>query len=322
MDVKIECKQPSKALRPYISHYIATEVLIPGIFDESLNHLQIYIPDGAVEMHFSYQNTTVKFGFNDRDFNTYRSVILGVNDLENVLKQTALKRSHKCIVVKFKSQGFYDLFGIPVEVFRNKIFETDLVLGSRINTLHDQLDNASGNVERIGCIEQFFLFQLKLKRASSFRVDRCIKAVDIINEHQGHINLNSLMEHLDISERPLQRDFKTITGITPKQLCKIARFRYFLRALNAQHHANCSDLVYRFGFYDQAHMINDFKKATTMTPDWYMKNRNKNVFNISNILIFPEAGQFNSSLCQSLVSTGNTSINHFLNKVDDLVLQD
>jgi AraC-like DNA-binding protein len=312
MNVNIEYKQPSGSLGQYISHYIVAEVLIPDISGESLNHLQISMPDGALEMHFSYENTTVKFGFNNSGFHTYRSAIIGINDLGNALSQTSLRRSHKCIVVKFKYQGFYEIFGIPVNEFSDKIYETEDVLGPQVNTLHDQLDNAFNNKERIECIEQFMMAQLKSDHKHSYRVDRCIKAVGIINECHGNINLPALAEKLDISERPVQRDFKTITGMTPKQFCKIARFHCFIQSLNRNNLYNGSDLVSRFEYYDQSHMIREFKKATTMTPEWYLKNKGKKVFTIANMLIFPDDHQFNSKMCQDLVSEGGKNLPGYL----------
>jgi|WetSurMetagenome_2_1015567.scaffolds.fasta_scaffold36504_3 AraC-like DNA-binding protein len=312
MTVNIEYKQPSGILQQYISHYIVTEVLIPDMNGESLNHLQISMPDGALEMHFSYSDTTVKFGFNNNDFHTYRSAIIGVNDLENALRQTSLRSSHKCIVVKFKYQGFYEIFGIPVSAFSDKIYETEDVLGSQVNRLHVQLDNAYNNEARIKYVEQFMMSRLKTGQKHSYRVDRCIKALGFINDCHGNLNLSALMEKLDISERPVQRDFKTIIGVSPKQFCKIIRFHNFMLSLNISAPYNGSDLVYRFGYYDQSHMIKEFKKATTMTPEWYLKNRGKKVFTIANMLIFPDDHQFNSKMCQNLVSEGGKNLPGFL----------
>jgi len=112
--------------------------------------------------------------------------------------------------------------------------------------------------------------------------------------------MHQLVIETKISERKLQRDFKTALGLSPKEYCKIVRFKNLLNDVNNQKKVNWLDLVCKFGYYDQAHLINEFKSATGISPDVFLKHRNKSIFNIYNHLVIkPEFFDFVPELIAS-----------------------
>lgn len=62
INVTINFREPCKELKPYIRHYVFTEVNNEENPVKNLNHQLILIPDGEIEVHIGYHNTTANFG--------------------------------------------------------------------------------------------------------------------------------------------------------------------------------------------------------------------------------------------------------------------
>jgi len=315
METNIQFFQPSKELKEYVRYYIVTEIMLSETGKKSLDHFQIQIPDGEPELHIGYHDTTADFSLNKKNYGSFRSTVVGVNSLNNVLGLSALKRPHKCIIVKFKTHGLYEIFKVPLSAFFDQIIETNLIFGKNIETLYNKLDDSLSLKERMDYIDKFLLSRLKLNKNKKSNIKRCLQAVEIMKKHKGNIPMASMYKQLAISERPLQRDFRIVTGLSPKEFCRTIRFNYMFDTINASKSNNYSNIIDFCGYYDQAHLINDFKSATTLTPEWFIKNKNQSVFKIFNELVFPEASQLNSSLCGNLTSISQNSFQSFIKAI-------
>ena len=89
-------------------------------------------------------------------------------------------------------------------------------------------------------------------------------------EHRGLVRVDSLAHRAGVTERQLQRLFLRDIGLSPKQFLRTIRFQEILRAVQDGTPTRWADLALRFGFYDQAHFIRDFKAFTGETPSqWH-----------------------------------------------------
>lgn len=83
--------------------------------------------------------------------------------------------------------------------------------------------------------------------------------------------LQEVVSSANVSLRQFQRKFKNITGYTPSQFMRIARLQPILDRSDPE---NLTRLALEFGYYDQAHFINDFKKITNgITPSAYFAGK-------------------------------------------------
>jgi len=98
------------------------------------------------------------------------------------------------------------------------------------------------------------------------------KALDIIYQKSGHIEISVLAEQVLISERHLRRIFKNIIGLSPKRYCKIIQFNTAFEALQTGDEKAIFDQALKSGYYDQAHFINDFKAMLGQTPINFLKS--------------------------------------------------
>jgi AraC-like DNA-binding protein len=79
-------------------------------------------------------------------------------------------------------------------------------------------------------------------------------------------NVNDVAVALGVSERHLRRVFRDTVGMGPKEYARLARFRRALRAAR-EGHEGWSSIAAEVGYYDQAHLIAEFRAIAGVTPN-------------------------------------------------------
>lgn len=101
-----------------------------------------------------------------------------------------------------------------------------------------------------------------------------------IVSNAGEITVAQMAKNMMYSERYINKIFKEFTGISPKKYCKLMQFQYLLDHLDlSKEELNFAVLSSDIGFYDQSHMIKDFKHYTDYTPQKYFDYMHKEKFN-------------------------------------------
>ena len=96
-------------------------------------------------------------------------------------------------------------------------------------------------------------------------------AASIIN-YRGVVSVDKLASQAGISSRQLERRFLSEVGISPKLLARIVRFQQVFRAVDQSNPA-WADVALSCGYYDQAHLIRDFKQFAQQTPAVLLANQ-------------------------------------------------
>ena len=86
---------------------------------------------------------------------------------------------------------------------------------------------------------------------------------------EGRIKIDGLAVALGVSRRTLERRFAVDVGIPAKSLASVLRFRRVLKAFETSAVA-WTDLAMDCGYYDQSHLIRDFKRFTGRAPRAYL----------------------------------------------------
>ena len=79
-------------------------------------------------------------------------------------------------------------------------------------------------------------------------------------------NVTSVAKDLGVSERHMRRAFAEVVGLSPKALFKLLRFDRALEAAKNRRDVSWSDIAVGAGYYDQAHLIADFRSIAGATP--------------------------------------------------------
>lgn len=88
-----------------------------------------------------------------------------------------------------------------------------------------------------------------------------------ITQSHGQISVEELAKKQCISVRQLERLFKQELGASPKAFIGFTRYRSAVQRLQmADEHTSLLEIAIHSGYYDHAHLSNEIKKHTGLTP--------------------------------------------------------
>jgi AraC-like DNA-binding protein len=87
-----------------------------------------------------------------------------------------------------------------------------------------------------------------------------------IVEQAGQVRIDDVAFQAGFSTRQLRRLFLEQVGLSPKHFCRVIRFRSSVSRLSERGHADWAQMALDCGYYDQAHLINEFRQFSGYTP--------------------------------------------------------
>ena len=178
--------------------------------------------------------------------------------------------AHLFIIV-VQPDGFNRLLGVSAKELKDKVVSLTDLLGFGSLALQRAVVASKTTDEKIMHTEAFFGEWLANRAVTP---DPLIAAsIGMIREHGGLIPIHELAGSLGCHPRQLERHFTTAIGLSPKKFCNIIRAHAFLRHLRSSSRpSNLTGYAYDSGYYDQAHVIREFRQITGLTPSQYRKN--------------------------------------------------
>lgn len=161
---------------------------------------------------------------------------------------------------------------LPKDLQMKDIIDTDVLIDGNLfgDSLTEQLASSKNLAERAQIFRKSYQSLLrKPKRFDGAReLEQYIRRR--IYQEQGNISIASLSEETGYSACYIRRVFGAIHGISPKVFEKFVRFQNLLDAME-QRNGNLEQMAMSCGYYDQSHMIKDFKCYTGMTPEAFIQ---------------------------------------------------
>jgi AraC-like DNA-binding protein len=149
----------------------------------------------------------------------------------------------------------------------NRVIELSQVLGAAVRQLHERLICAAG-IDAMAQLTEDFLREW-LPRARPFHPIQ-LAASRVIARH-GEIKIHDLAREAELSERQLERKFVEQVGIPPKLYGRISRLDYALRLKEAKPQRTWTELTFLSGYFDQNHMVKDFKALAGTVPSEFFR---------------------------------------------------
>lgn len=106
-------------------------------------------------------------------------------------------------------------------------------------------------------------------------VDRCRAAVAALDAEPTR-PIADIADELAVSHGHLDREFTRVVGLSPKALSGLLRVRRLLQLLDVNSEIGWSEHAAELGWFDQAHLIRDFKRHTGVTPSQYVDAQRAN----------------------------------------------
>jgi len=186
-------------------------------------------------------------------------------------KEISCQGTAQLVIIVFHPHGLNRLLHVPAFELNDKVIPfTDLFDGVGL-ALQSAIAAADRLTVKLDYIEAFFR-----KTASdhpSADDPLVTTALDLIQRNKGVFTIRQLTGIIGCNSRQLERKFNTAIGLSPKHYCSIVRTLAFVKSLqSATPKPNLTRSAYDSGYYDQAHLIREFRKITGLTPSHYFKH--------------------------------------------------
>jgi AraC-like DNA-binding protein len=93
----------------------------------------------------------------------------------------------------------------------------------------------------------------------------------IIQAHSGRVSIDALARNCGVSRQLFARRFFDAAGLPPKLFARITRFQKLVHVLLSTDVSEWASVSSAIGFYDQAHMINEFRAFTGSPPTIFFR---------------------------------------------------
>jgi AraC-like DNA-binding protein len=170
--------------------------------------------------------------------------------------------------VKFKPGGFRAFLNSSASSITDRIVGAHDVFGADGNALEAALISSCGEEAMVAAVDAFFLRRVPEPDENVELADRLVNQI----LHQPQIRtVDDLADRTGLSKRSIQRLFREYVGIPPKWVIRRYRLHELIERLEAGDPLNWPDLALELGYFDQAHLINDFRAITGYSPEDYQR---------------------------------------------------
>ena len=257
--MSIQIASPSSFLSSYIKQYWEIENHVA----EGEQYDQRIIPCGLTELMFYFGDRPTA-----SDSNKAIQDISLLSGQHHEYYDLTISGTLSLFSIVFQPHGLMMFFDIPL----SKLFNQNVSLKHLINNSTEELESrmfeAGGFSERIYLAERFLLSRLE-KSNKLFHFSRIQHSIKIINSTMGNVGIDYLASEACLSRKQYERVFSDFVGSSPKQFLKTVRFQSAVHKKSLSPQMNLTSLAFDSGYYDQSHMIGEFKILAGQTPKQY-----------------------------------------------------
>ncbi len=172
--------------------------------------------------------------------------------------------------VQFKPGGSYPFFRSPMSELHDAHEPLEALWGAPARELRERLLELSTSEERFHLVEQFLLAQavrpLTYHPAVAYALHK-------LRPGNGTPSIAEIVEQVNFSHRQFIALFRESVGLAPKEYWCLRRFLLTARNAYDDTPVAWNELALRFGYSDQAHLCNEFRAFSGLTPGSYLKHR-------------------------------------------------
>jgi AraC-like DNA-binding protein len=168
----------------------------------------------------------------------------------------------EAIRVDFKPGGLYRLLDIPMSELFDQGIAADVLVGNAATELNEKLLNAADIKESVQHIERFLLSKISFgQRLLPFEL-----AIEMLVRSDGSLPIEKVADLACMSVRQFERVCQQRIGMSPKSFARIVRFSKAYRLRENHPDLSWISIAHGAGYFDQMHMIRDFKQFAGTTP--------------------------------------------------------
>ena len=221
--------------------------------------------------HFPWMNNTHVFfplcadpllvkSDGDKDFHAHSAAYFVGPKLINDTADFGQRRD--VLGITFKAGVFQRIMRIPANELTNIDIDATYIFGNSLRETEMKLREAKSSAEMLIIVEAF-LFRMvqSIEKATPFDC-----AINELLKHNGNVTVENLAGYACKSTRQFERQCIEKLGMPPRLFARLIRFGNAFAMKEVNPHLNWTKVAHQFGYYDQMHLIRDFKTFTGSTP--------------------------------------------------------
>jgi AraC-like DNA-binding protein len=162
------------------------------------------------------------------------------------------------------------VLGVPASELRGSMVDLDALWGSEVDAIRNQLHETPDPAARIALVERAVATRARsgIRDESRVAAHLCQAA-----ERDVHGTVSALAATHGLTHRRVIEIFDHAVGLKPKAYGRVRRLRRVLRLAHDAPRLPWTTIAHRCGYFDQSHLINDFRLLTGISPRDYVATR-------------------------------------------------
>lgn len=244
------------AVTPRLAGYVTLVAAYREVIPPSQELVERVLPDGAVRLIFHLGGSSTPWTASAAGAVAAPTLVR----LEGPVDGLSVTLRHGAAAA---------VLGIPAGELAAAAVPLEELWGASGRTLAARMTERQDDAGRLALLEDALLGRLAVADERGRR--QAIRAARLIAEADGRCALREVASAIGVGERRLQQLFFSEVGLSPRAFGRIARLHACLRALRRAARPRWAELATEAGFYDQAHLANEFRALCGLSPSLFLE---------------------------------------------------
>lgn len=171
--------------------------------------------------------------------------------------------------VHFAPGGAVPFLGVPPGHLADTHLELETLWPGQASNLRERLCSAQTTAARFRILEEALLGRLR----QPFKRHGAVRAALGQIRRRPPVAIAAIADDVGLSQRRLIELFTAEVGVPPKLFARLQRFQRAMSAVRGGPEVGWAELAAACGYYDQSHLIRDFKELSGFSPGELSRHR-------------------------------------------------
>jgi AraC-like DNA-binding protein len=180
---------------------------------------------------------------------------------------------HESVIgVHFRPGGAAALLGVPAGELADSHVDLELFWGAAARETRERLCEAATPEARFSLLEEILLERLRRSPERHPAVSAALAALT-----HKELSIGEIAREIGICQRRLIQVFTSSIGLTPKRFQRVCRFHRVRDLVGGVASPEWGQIALDCGYFDQSHLIRDFRQFTGFSPAEFERAQNENL---------------------------------------------
>jgi AraC-like DNA-binding protein len=176
--------------------------------------------------------------------------------------------AYHLVGIKFRPGGAFPLFRFSLAELTGRVVELEDIWGTSAAAVREQLGATDNDRSLLVCLERWLACRFQAEVAPDARIRFAAALLQ-----RGGTGVGRIAEEANLSHRHFVKEFTRRVGLAPKHYGRVQRLQRTIQWVGHRSQVDWAQAALVNGFYDQAHLINEFRGLTHLTPTDYLARR-------------------------------------------------